>query len=143
MTKAIIIYQSKSGTTKYFGHNIGEYLKSKGIDNSVKSIHDIEPKQVSKYDIVLLGCWTQGLFIALQHPEKEWVNFTSRIPELKNKKIGLFTTYKLATGSMFRKMESPILSKTDRIDLVLKSRSEELNDVHKTQLDQCIESVKH
>ena len=135
MKKALIIYLSRKGTTKYFGHNIGEYLKSKNIEASVVSMHDAEPKLVKDFDFVLLGCWTHGLFVILQHPERQWVKFMKKLPEIKDKKIALFTTYKLATGSMFKKMEKPISNKINKIDLKLKAKGDELDSSHKGLLD--------
>ena len=37
MKKAVIIYHSKTGTTKKYGEEIGEYLKNKGVDAQVTS----------------------------------------------------------------------------------------------------------
>lgn len=134
MKKAIIVYLSKKGTTKYFGEEIAEFLGDKNIDAKALSIFDAKPEVFTDADYVLLGAWTHGLMILLQHPDKPWVEFTKQLPQLKNKKVGLFTTYKLATGSMFRKMEKHLSGKVDSIDMVLKSKNDQLSDSHKSEL---------
>ena len=108
MTKSIVIYQSHHGTTKKLGEEINNFLKENNIESVVYSMNDVEIKDITDADIVFLGCWTNGLFICMQHPEKKWVEFAKTIPSLENKKVVLFTTYKLATGSMFKNMKKAI-----------------------------------
>lgn len=133
MKKALITYLSKSGTTKYFAHNMEKYISEKEIEVTAKSIYDVKPEDIEQHDYILIGCWTHGLFIAFQHPDKDWVKWAKQLPYLDNKKIGLFTTYKLATGSMFRKMEKYL--PYPNISLVMKSKGEELEDNHKHLID--------
>lgn len=123
MKKALIIYNSRKGTTKKLGEEIGNFLHTKNISSKVIPIYDFDEKETDEYDYVLLGCWTSGLFVIMQHPQKDWINFTKRLPNLINKKVGLFTTYKLATGSMFKKMRIPLVDKAGNINLELKSRN--------------------
>jgi len=59
-----------------------------------------------------------------------WVKFADSLPELKGMKIVLFTTYKLATGSMFKKMKAHIKSDPTNIVLELKSRNGKLLDAN-------------
>jgi flavodoxin len=138
MKKALIIYMSKKGTTKYFGHNIGEYLKQKDINVTVASAYDVKPETINDFDYILLGCWTNGLFLLLQHPEKDWVKFAKQLPDLKGKKVALFTTYKLATGSMFKNMAKALSMDVHNINTLLKAKSENLNDIHRASIDKFI-----
>lgn len=135
MKKAIVYYSSKKGTTKYFGEEIGVYLEEKQYETKVISILDAKPEQIDDVELVLLGGWTHGLFIIFQHPDKNWINFAKSLPSLKGKRVGLFTTYKIATGSLFRKMKKYLKNKTDKIDFTLESKSEKLLDSHKVLLD--------
>ena len=75
------------------------YYSKKGI-----SIYDVQNEDIKKADIVLIGCWTHGLFVILQHPDKTWRQYAAQFPDLKKKKVGFFTTYLLATGTMFTNM---------------------------------------
>lgn len=138
MKKALITYLSKTGTTKYFGHNIEKHLKEKGIECVAKSIHDVSPDQVAQYDFLIFGCWTHGLIIAFQHPDREWVKWANQIPNIKNKKIMLFTTYKIAVGGMFKKMAKHLRVEESNNTVWIKSKNENLSAIHKAQLDNFI-----
>ncbi|MCG8697749.1 MAG: flavodoxin domain-containing protein, partial [Bacteroidales bacterium] len=105
MKKGLIIYDSKTGTTHKFGEEIKKYLKDKGAEVELVSVSDYKNDEVGKADFVLLGGWTSGLFIFLQHPDKPWIKMANDISPLNGKKVGLFTTYKVATGSVFKKMK--------------------------------------
>ena len=105
MANALIIYHSKTGTTKKFGFAIRDYLQTLGIESKAIPIQNLVDGDINQHDMILLGCWTSGLFLIMQHPEKELVKFSRKLPDLGNKKIGLFTTYKLLTGSMFANMK--------------------------------------
>lgn len=134
MKKAVIYYHSKTGRTKYFGEEIEEFLKQNNIDTKIFSIYDAKPEQLSDADMVLLGCWTHGLFIVLQHPDSKWTAFAKALPDINGKKVALFTTYKLATGSMFSRMKKHLNGKIGPISLTLKSKTDKLSEEHKNQL---------
>jgi len=86
-------------------------------------------------DYLLLGCWTSGAIVVLQHPERIWVAFARRLPDLAGTKIGLFATYTIATGSMFRGMRRRPSCDPADIQLELKSRDGELSESHRASLD--------
>lgn len=132
--KALIIYNSMHGTTKAYAFEIQKFLKENGIESEVSSIEDFNPDSIAKADTIFLGAWTSGLMIFGQHPEKKWKLFASKLPDIKAKKVGLFTTYLLATGSMFRNMEKCLTGKIDSIALILKSKSSKLTEKNKEQL---------
>jgi flavodoxin len=135
MKNAIIYYDSRKGTTKYFAEEVGDYLKSKGIENKVYSVFDAKSEQTADADFILLGCWTHGIFITLQHPPKAWSDFAKELPSLKGRKIALFATYKLATGSLFRKMEKALRGKIDSVSLTFKSKNDKLDQANRALLD--------
>ncbi|MBN1950810.1 MAG: flavodoxin family protein [Bacteroidales bacterium] len=134
--KACIIYNSKQGTTKAYAEAIGNLLKEKGTDCEIFSIEDYKEDSLKKADLVLLGAWTHGLMIFAQHPERAWKKFAESMPAIHGKKVGLFTTYKLATGSLFRKMESCLGGKIDDVQLVMKSRSKALTPENIKQVEE-------
>jgi hypothetical protein len=78
--------------------------------------------------------------IFAQHPEKAWKNFVKDMPVIKKKTIALFTTYKIATGSMFRKMEKILRDKSDPPKAILKSKSNQLTDQNRSSLELFINS---
>ena len=138
MKKAVIIYQSKTGTTMKYAEEMGAYLNAKGIDTQVYSIMQYKDGVLDHADYVLLGCWTSGLMVILQHPEKKWVEFAKDLPKMPDAKLALFTTYKILTGSMFRNMNKKIKGRFAYPALQLKSRDRFLSEKNKQDLDQFI-----
>jgi flavodoxin len=128
MKKALIVYHSKTGKTFNYGEEIQGYMEMNGFQTRITHIDDFESKQLEGIDLLFLGCWTSGWMICMQHPERAWVEFAAKLPELRTTRIGLFTTYKLATGSMFRKMKSCL--KVDKNVLIpeLKSKNGMLSE---------------
>ena len=135
MPTAAIVYRSATGTTRRLAEEIGAHLGSRGITTTVQSVGDADPAALAGADLVLLGCWTSGLFVVAQHPDEPWLAFVRDLPVLTGTRVGLFTTYKLATGSMFGRMQTALAGKADRIDLQLKSRDGQLSDAGRQALD--------
>ncbi len=127
MKKTLIYYNSRTGFTKRLGEEMHQWMLRNGIDSQIKSITDFSADDLKGIDTLLLGCWTHGLMIILQHPDRKWVDFADKLPDLRGMKIGLFTTYKIATGSMFRKMREHLHCNDDDIRVELKSRNGRLN----------------
>lgn len=138
--KTSIIYNSHSGTTLAYAEEIGHFLSDNGIECRVSSIDDYDKDYLLSSDLVMLGCWTNGLMIFAQHPDRAWRKFAEEMPVIKNKTLALFTTYKIATGSMFRKMENILAGKSDPPKAILKSRSKQLTDKNRSTLEMLINS---
>ena len=136
--KAYILFHSKKGTTNAFGREIGMYLREKGIETTVKSIDDYDAQTLAEADIVLLGCWTHGLFLIMQHAAKAWQEFAHSLPNMSDKKVGLFTTYKVRTGSMFKNMKKHLGQNAHHIDMEIKSRSNLLSETNRVLIDEWI-----
>jgi flavodoxin len=135
MKKAAIIYRSKRGTTHAFAEAVAEFFNSRGIEARALSVENAQPQEFADVEYLLLGCWTSGHFLLFQHPDKPWTSFARTLPPLAARKIGLFTTYKIATGGMFKKMSACLGDKSTRVALELKSRSRRLSDDHRRSLD--------
>ena len=143
MKKAVVIFNSRTGTTEKYAKNIGNYIKEKGIEVQISSAQGVKYQQeiFDNADYIFLGCWTSGLMIILQHPEKAWIEFAKTLPKMENAKLALFTTYKILTGSMFRKMMKELDVKFDKSSLELKSRTGLLSDDDKLSIDKFIEEL--
>ena len=76
--------------------------------------------------------------IVAQHPDRAWKEFVKDMPSIRNKTLVLFTTYKIATGSMFRKMEKVLADKSDPPNAILKSRSKDLTAKNRSTLEALI-----
>ena len=127
MKNVCIVYQSRTGTTKRFARAIAGHFNQYLFQIKVFSIENADKDAIRLADILFLGCWTNGAFIILQKPDKEWQTFAESINNIDNKKIILFTTYKIATGTMFRNMQKHLKLKNDNILFCLKSRNGALN----------------
>jgi flavodoxin len=132
MKKAVIVYQSKTGTTKKYSEEIGDFFSSNGFETTISSISDFDNISLINADFVFLGCWTKGMFLFFQHPDKEWISFAKKLSLNNGVKVGLFATYKVATGSMFNKMKKHL---NDKVDLVLKSKNGLLSDADKSEIN--------
>jgi flavodoxin len=138
MKKAVIIYHSKTGTTKKYGEEIGEYLNNKGVDAQVTSTISFRDDMLDGADYILFGCWTSGLMVMLQKPEKSWVEFVEKLPSKPDAKVALFTTFKLLTGSMFKNMDKELKEKFSPHTLELKSKSQFLSEKNRMALERFI-----
>ena len=136
---AAIIYHSKRGTTQKYAAEIAFYLKKKGIESKVTSIKKFNNNDLENIDYIFFGCWTSGLFLFLQHPEKEWIQFTRSLPQNLTARTALFTTYKIRTGSMFRNMKKFLQGKTREASILLESRNGELTEFNKNLIEKFLE----
>jgi flavodoxin len=130
---AAIVYRSRSGTTRRFAEEIGAHLRTLGVETSVASVGEADQAAVGAADIVLLGCWTDGLMVVGQHPDQPWIDFVKALPDLSGTRVGLFTTYKILTGSMFGRMRRELGGRVGP-ELELKSRDGELTAGHREAL---------
>jgi flavodoxin len=135
MSKAAVVYRSRTGTTRAFAEEIAAFLVSRGVDARAESVGDCDPAALASVDFLLLGCWTSGLFVVAQHPDRPWVDFVRDMPVLKEPRVALFTTYKLVTGSMFGRMREELAGKTSPPRLELKSRDGHLADRQRRELE--------
>ena len=137
--KALVVYYSKTGRTRQLAYEIDKYLKENNLQSKMISIYDVQPEDIMHSDMVLLGCWTSGLFFVLQHPNKTWKEYAAKFPDMKGKKVGFFTTYKTATGSMFRNLYKNLKDKlAGPVTLNLKSRNTKLSEENKILIKEFI-----
>ncbi|MHB8399450.1 MAG: flavodoxin family protein [Candidatus Limnocylindrales bacterium] len=135
MKKAVIVYQSRTGTTRRLAEEIGAFLATREIEPTVVSIAECDVRALSGLDYLFLGCWTGGLMVALQHPDEPWIEFARGLPAIVGPRVGLFTTYKIASGSMFAQMRRHLGSRIPAIGLELRSRTGRLSDADKRALE--------
>ena len=137
--KITIVYQSRPGTTASYARAMAMYLWQKGVSISLCATSDFNEEKLNNCDCLMLGCWTSGWFIINQHPNSIWVDFAEkhlqgRLPE----KLLLFTTYKIHTGRMFKRMKDKINLDNVKSVMTLKSRTGFLSAEDKKVLDEII-----
>lgn len=138
MKKAAIVYRSRTGTTRRLAEEIGAFLATRNVEPIVVSIADCDVRALGDVDYLFLGCWTSGLMVVLQRPDQSWIEFVHSLPPIAGPRVGLFTTYKLATGSMFAQMRKHLASRIPAIGLELKSRSGRLSEADKQALERFV-----
>jgi flavodoxin len=141
VSTAAVVYRSRTGVTRRLAEDIAVHLGTHGIETRVGSVADFEPADLAAVDLLLLGCWTSGLLVVRQHPDEPWLAFVRDLPGLSRPRVALFTTYRIATGSMFARMRAALAGKVDRVELELKSRDGRLDDAGRARLDRFIGRV--
>jgi flavodoxin len=141
MKKAVVVYRSHSGVTRRYAEAIAAFLSGKGLATQVVSVGECDFGSLNDADYLLLGCWTSGLFVIMQHPDEPWLAFVRDMPPLTGPrpKIGLFTTYKLRTGSQFPKMRDALLGKASAPELELRSRDGRLSAADERALEKFLD----
>jgi flavodoxin len=130
--KALVVYNSKTGTTEKMASQIAAHLAENKMDVKLSSIHEVKLSDIEQADRLYMGTWTSGFMLFGQKPEKEWKQFSRRLPVGIRKRTTLFTTYKVLTGSMFRNMRRDLSYKGLQVENnVLKSKTGILSDVQK------------
>jgi flavodoxin len=138
MPTAAIVYRSHTGTTRQLADEMAEHLRARGLTATAMSVGEADPAALANVDYLLLGCWTNGLFVIHQHPDEPWLAFARDLPPITRPRVGLFTTYKLVTGTMFQRMRDALSGKVSRADFELKSRNGHLSDAGRRDLDRFV-----
>jgi flavodoxin len=133
--KALVVYNSKTGTTEKMASQIAAHLAENKLDVKLSSIKEVKASDIEQADRLYMGTWTSGFMLFGQKPEKEWQKFSRQLPIGIRKRTTLFTTYKLLTGSMFKNMRRELSYKGLRVEPnALKSKTGDLTDIHKKLL---------
>ena len=141
--KFTIVYQSKRGTTAAYARAIAMYLWQKGMNVSLCATSDFDAKKLEGCDCLMLGCWTSGWFVVNQHPNSIWSDFADeKLQGELPPKVVLFTTYKIHTGSMFKRMWCRLNHEGVELVGTMKSKTGMLTDKDRQAIDQMIINIK-
>lgn len=103
---AIVIYESLTGNTKKAAGFIVEALEANGIAAVASPTSDVDYQALADAELVIVGSWTDGLFLFGQKPANP--GRLSQLPFLTGKKAAVFCTYALETGRTLEKLEDII-----------------------------------
>ncbi len=140
MKKAVILYQSKTGTTQNYADEIGSYLQSKNINTQCVPVGEYRDDLLHDADYLLMGCWTKGLMVVFQKPDDVWSRCVQKIHVPQQTRVALFATYKIRTGSMFRNMAKHVMPAGNSSLTTLKSRHGNLTEYDKFVLDEFLKN---
>lgn len=101
--KAMLIYESMTGNTKKAAEHIAEALQKRGVSvTAVSPTTNINYQALSNADLVIIGTWTDGLFVVGQRPAK--AARLRLLPAMKSKQAAVFCTYALDPGRVLQKL---------------------------------------
>lgn len=103
---AIVIYESLTGNTKKAAGFIVDELIAHGVAAVSCPTTDVDYQALADADLVIVGSWTDGLFLFGQKPAN--VGRLSQIPFLTGKQAAVYCTYAIETGKTLEKLEGII-----------------------------------
>lgn len=100
--RAVIIYNSLTGTTRRAAHRIASEMRALRIDATPVAIGDTDEETVADADLVVVGTWTDGLVILGQKPAG--ARKLRALPSLEGKKTVVYCTYAVDPGQTLEKL---------------------------------------
>ncbi len=101
--KAMVIYESLTGTTKEAARLIAGHLQRLGHTvTAVSDVDAIDYQALSDAELVVLGTWTDGIFVVGQRPAR--AGRLKSLPAMRGKKVVCYCTYALNPGKVIEKM---------------------------------------
>ncbi len=100
----VVIYESLTGNTAKAGHMIAEQLTAAGVPTEACPITAVDLQALSQADLVIVGSWTDGIFLFGQRPGRA-ARMTAKLPRIDGKKAIVYCTYALDCGGTLDKLE--------------------------------------
>jgi hypothetical protein len=100
--RAVVIYESLTGNTAKAAGFIAECLTAEGVATTVCPTTEVDYQAVADADLVIVGSWTDGLFIVGQRPAK--AGRLAQLPYITGKKCAVYCTYALDNGKTLDKL---------------------------------------
>jgi hypothetical protein len=100
--RAVVIYESLTGNTAKAAGFIAEGLTAEGVATTVCPTTAVDYQAVADADLVIVGSWTDGLFIVGQRPAK--AGRLAQLPFITGKKCAVYCTYALDKGRTLDKL---------------------------------------
>ena len=66
--KVVVLHQSRTGNTKKAAELIGGAVQSSGASVSVRSVSNIDYKELADADLIFVGTWVDGLIMFGHRP---------------------------------------------------------------------------
>lgn len=101
---AVVIYESLTGNTRRAAERIGLEMNGAGVSTSVCPITEIDYAGLAAADLVVVGSWTDGLFVVGQRPGRAG-RMARLLPVIDRKQSVVYCTYALHTGKTLQKLQ--------------------------------------
>lgn len=102
--KAVIIYESLTGTTRKAAGLIADALYVHRVGTRLFPATAVDPDAVAAADLVIVGTWTDGLLVVGQRPGRK--GRLKKLPDLSGKRCAVFCTYAIDSGKTVTKLTS-------------------------------------
>lgn len=102
--KALVIWESMTGTTRKAANLIASGLRDAGIDTSVSPATRVDLNALSAASLVLVGSWTDGIVFVGQKPgraKRLW-----SLPFMSGKRSFVYCTYAVDPGHTVEKLSA-------------------------------------
>lgn len=100
---AVVIYESLTGNTKTAAFHIAAQLEASGVEAVACPITQIDLQALSQAELVVVGSWTDGVFIAGQRPGRS--GRLRKMPRIDGLAAAVYCTYAIDPGKTLDKME--------------------------------------
>ncbi len=102
--RAAVIFESLTGNTAQAGELIASGLRERGADAAAFDIMRIDLEVLSRADLVVVGSWTDGIFLFGQRPGR--AGRLKHMPTITGKQAAVYCTYALAPGKTLEKIQA-------------------------------------
>ncbi len=99
---AVVIYESLTGNTKRAAEIMGDALRRSSVDTIVCPTTAIDYASLSAADLVVVGTWTDGIFVMAQKPARS--GRLRALPVIAGKRCAVFCTFALDPGKTIDKL---------------------------------------
>ena len=100
--RAVVIYESLTGHTREAGRRIAAGLTARGMQATACPVTAIDYQALSLADLVIIGSWTDGIFVVGQRPGR--AGRLQAMPTLEGKRCLVYCTYAINPGKVLEKM---------------------------------------
>jgi menaquinone-dependent protoporphyrinogen IX oxidase len=107
--RAVVIFESLTGNTAQAGELIAAGLRDRGAEASAFNITQIDHAELSRADLVVVGSWTDGVFLFGQRPGR--AGRLKAMPTITGKQAAVYCTYALDPGKTLQKMQAIVESR--------------------------------
>ena len=102
--KALVIYESLTGTTRKAARLIAGSLESAGWEATVSPVVQVDMQSLAGADLVIVGSWTDGFVFIGQRPGRS--GRLKALPVMYGKQCVVYCTYAIDPGQTLEKLSS-------------------------------------
>ena len=107
--KAAILFESLTGTTRKAGELIAANLQQEGWGiTGVSLVRQPDFKSIQDADIVIVGTWVKGLFVAAQSPFG--IGAIENMPAMSGKLAATYCTFAVNPGKTLDKLDKDVVA---------------------------------